>query len=145
MCILSARLKLCTCDFKSVAKLRRSKIKHTWVLHRFDPTKSNMVIGRVSMPDTLEATIDADNRAMLLERLNEDDAFDVDLKPQEGDRLQLTFRCSTPNASGQLQVKCIHYGYSRVAGRWVEEPFCPLTWLWHHEEARFGVVQEALA
>jgi hypothetical protein len=48
---------------------------------------------------------------------NDDDMFDVDLHLQDGDRLQLTFRCSK---SWLSRVKVITYGYTWTAGRWTE-------------------------
>ncbi len=100
MCKLSNQLKLCTCDVGSVDRL-----EHYWVLHRFDPRKDDSVIGRLFMPHTLDGRVEAYNRSLLLQRLQEGDAFDVDLKPREGDRLQLTFRCSEADASGARRAR----------------------------------------
>ncbi len=133
MCMLSDKLKLCTCDAASVGEL-----DHYWVLHRFIEGKNSMVIGRTRIPEKLDAQAEAHNRALLLARLNESDAFDVDLQPKDRDRLQLTFSFSTP------QPKTIIYGYGRVDGRWVEEAYDNLGWRWHHEEERFGEVRSAL-
>ena len=111
MCKLSHQLKMCICDVPDV-----SELEHYWVLHRFNP-KKDMVIGRVARPDTLDVRVDAYNRSLLLQRLHEDDAFDIDLNLQNGDRSQLTFRCSEPDASGQPEIKVITYGYARRVRR----------------------------
>jgi hypothetical protein len=138
MCKLRETLKLCTCDVPTV-----SALEHHWVLYRFDKEKNNMVIGRVMLPDRLHAKIDAHNRRLLLARLQEEDAFDVDLHPEEGDRLAITFRCSEADASGRRVKKTITYGYARMGGRWVEERYDPLSWQWHHDQEQFGELRPA--
>jgi hypothetical protein len=138
MCKLSEKLKLCTCNARSVAAL-----KHYWVLFRFDATKNRMVRGRVSLPDRLDAKVEAYNRRLLLARLQEADAFDVDLHPEEGDRLAITFQCSEAGASGRRATKIITYGYAHKGGRWVEERYNPLSWQWHHDRERFGALRQA--
>lgn len=140
MCELSEKLKLCTCGAGSVRGL-----DHYWVLHRFRAGKDDFVIGRVRPPDTIDEKVEAHNRALLLARLNEDDAFDVDLSPREGDRLELSFRCAERGASGQANMKHIVYGYAFTSGRWVEEPYDPLSWSWHHDDEHFGEIRPALA
>jgi hypothetical protein len=136
VCELSRKLKLCTCDVGSVAEL-----DHYWVFHRFVEGKNEMVIGRVAMPPKLDAKVEAHNRSVLLARLNESDAFDVDLKPRDGDRLRLTFRFSK---GFPAKDKTITYGYAKKDGRWVEEAYSGLSWRWHHEEENFGEVRAAL-
>lgn len=139
MCKLRETLKLCTCDVPSV-----SALEHYWVLYRFDKAKDDMVIGRVMLPDRLAAEVEEYNRRLLLARLQEEDAFDVDLHPEEGDRLAITFACSEANASGRLVKKTITYGYARTGGRWVEEPYDPLSWQWHHDRERFGELRSSM-
>jgi hypothetical protein len=138
MCRLSAKLKLCTCEVASVAELAGF-----WVLHRFKPGKQELIIGELVMPDELDARVETYNLSMLKQRLNEADAFDVDLKPQPGDRLQLTFRCSEADASGTARTKTITYGYAWTAGRWVELPFNDFEWAWHHDQESFGELRPA--
>lgn len=140
MCKVSPRLKLCTCDARDVTRLA-----NYWVLHRFNASKQNRIIGRVAMPDAIDARAEAYNRATLRRRLNEPDAFDVDLNPQVGDRLQLTFRCSEPDASGKARAKTVTYGYALTASGWVEEAFNSLGWQWHHDRSASGELRPALA
>jgi hypothetical protein len=129
MCKLSDALKLCTCDAASIDEL-----DHFWVFHRFDPTKNELVIGRILIPYALAPEIEAHNRALLLARLDDPDAFDVDLAPRDGDRLQLTFRFG-----GHYEQT--HYGYERRAGKWVEQAYDGLSWSHHHDREHFGEVR----
>jgi hypothetical protein len=140
MCKVSSKLKLCTCAVPDVSRLR-----FYWVLHRFDPRKDVRRVGRVARPDVLDARDEAHNRTLLLARLQEPDAFDVDLEPREGDRLQLTFRFTERDRAGRKTVKEITYGYARIRGRWVEEKYDPLLWHWHHDRERFGELRPAVA
>lgn len=126
MCKLGDALKLCTCDVTSVDDL-----DHFWVFHRFDPSKNATVIGRTLVSYALAPEIEAHNRALLIARLNEPDAFDVDLAPREGDRLQLTFRFGG-------YYKRTSYGYEFRDGKWSEQEFDNLAWADHHDRERFG-------
>jgi len=133
VCKLSEKLKLCTCSAGSVADL-----EDYWVLHRFVEGKNQIVIGRALLPDKLDAKVEAHNRSLLLARLNDPDAFDIDLRPRDGDRLQLTFRFSVGGAA-----KTISYGYTHAQGRWIEQAYDSLSWQWHHDSESFGEVRSA--
>lgn len=133
MCKLEGSLKLCTCNEKEA-----SRLDQYWVFYRFNAEKHNRMIGRVLIPDQLHPKVDAENRRLLLARLQEQDAFDVDLQPGDGDRLLITLRCTEADKAGKAVSKMITYGYERKAGRWVEEPFNSLSWQWHHDRVRFG-------
>src|ERR1700754_961408 len=102
MCKLSGKLKLCTCNATTV-----SRLQNYWVLHRFNAEKDVRVIGTMLLQDKLESQTEVHKRALLLERLHEPDAFDVDLQPGEGDRLQLTFQCTTPGRFWFKRTKII--------------------------------------
>lgn len=135
MCELSRKLKLCTCAAASVSELR-----NYWILHRFDKTKDFIVAGSIVLYDEPSKSVQAHNKALLLERLQEADAFDVDLRPRERDRLQLTFTCSEPGG----RVNTLYYGYEYKSGRWTEEEYDELSWETNHDQTRFGEVQLAL-
>lgn len=130
MCKVSNKIKLCTCGVNSV-----SKLKHYWILHRYNKLKNNIIIGEFMLPYMIDEKILINNKAILLKRLNEADVFDVELFPKNKDRLQLTFTC--PGADNQK----ITYGYSYKKGKWVEEDFDPLEWSWYHDQERFGTIK----
>ena len=133
MCKVSDKIKLCTCGVNSV-----SKLKHYWILHRYNKAKNDIIIGDFMLPYMLDEKMLINNKAMLLKQLNEADAFDVELSPKNKDRLQLTFTC--PGSKNQQ----ITYGYSYKKGKWIEEDFDPLEWCWHHDEQKFGIINSAL-
>ena len=133
MCKVSDKIKLCTCAVNSV-----NELKHYWILHRYNKSKNNIVIGDCMLPYMVDEKIIINNKAMLLKRINEVDAFDIELSPKNKDRLQLTFTCTD---SHDQQIT---YGYSYKKGKWVEEDFDPLEWSWHHDEQKFGIINPAL-
>lgn len=135
MCTLSETLKLCTCESGSLGDL-----DHYWVFHRFVDGKDNPVIGRVLVSYRLDATTEAHNRSLLLARLNQPDAFDIDLQPRDGDRLHLAFRIIVAGAP-----KTVTYGYALSGGTWVEQTYNSLAWERHHDRETFGEIRGALA
>jgi hypothetical protein len=94
MCQPSATLKLCTCSGKEFKKADNS-----WSFHRFEKGKDDMVIGTMEGPSPIETSVYEANQAMLAKRLNELDAFDIDLKPKAKDRLLLNFSHPSIKAS----------------------------------------------
>jgi hypothetical protein len=134
MCRVSTKIKFCTCSASSPEKL-----KHYWVFHRFIEGKDVMVIGEPVMPFDIDRETNSFNRELLLHRVNEPDAFDINLYPKENDRLQISFLCK--NDVGGY----IHYGFSFRNGNWAEEMFDGLEWMWHHSEIAFGKIKQALS
>lgn len=135
MCTLSETLKLCSCDAGSLGDL-----DHYWVFHRFVEGKDRPVVGRMLGSYPLNATTEAHNRALLLARLNRPDAFDVDLKPKDGDRLHLAFRITVAG-----KPETVTYGYALAGGTWVEQTYNSLAWERHHDRETFGEIRGALA
>ncbi|HZG72225.1 MAG TPA: hypothetical protein VEY51_11890 [Chondromyces sp.] len=95
-----------------------------------------MIMGEPIMPIEINEATDLINKETLLKRVNERDAFDVQLNPREGDRLQLTFSCQGENGIGM-----IHYGFEYRNGKWEEEDYEVFDWKRKHEEEDFGEVK----
>ena len=89
------------------------------------------------MPPFIDYKLEIYNRKLLLKRVNEVDAFDIDLHPKSKDRLQLTFTC-------EMFYSPLNYGYSFNKGKWIEEEFHYLEWMWHHEKAEFGKITNVI-
>lgn len=133
MCKISDKIKFCTCKSSSVEKL-----KHYWIFHQYVEGQENIVIGTTMMPYLLDEQVEIQNKTLLLKRINEVDAFDVELNPKEKDRLQLSFKC------GGDMNDFLDYGFEFRDGKWVEEQFDSLEWMWNHSEAKFGLIRNAL-
>lgn len=93
-----------------------------------------MMIGEPMMT-YWDAEDELHNRVLLLKRVNEPDAFDVDLKPKAKDRLQISICCGH---------RYMDYGFVYKGGERVEEEFDGIEWMWRHEEVEFGKVAGAL-
>ena len=126
MCEVSDKLKLCSCF-----KVAFGKARHYWILHRFIKDKFEIVIGLPMLPHFLSVDVDTKNKKLLLSLLNQPDTFDSDITPREGDLLELSFLC------GEKEQR-ITYGFKYKRGKWHEEQFDPLHWMWHHEQELYG-------
>ena len=131
MCKVSDKIEFCTCAASPIYKLR-----NYWILHRFIKGKDIIVIGEVLMPFIIEKDIDNSNRKFLQKRINESDAFDINLNPKRGDLLEITF--GTKSVWQKLT-----YGYKYTGTSWVCESYDPLKWKWHHEVDLAGKIRNA--
>jgi hypothetical protein len=131
MCRVSDKIKFCTCS------VSLDQLKNYWVLHRYVEGKLDIVIGQPLMPYNVDEQTDTYNKEVLLKRVNEADAFDVNLNPKENDRLQVTFTRDVEDEEN------MNYGFVFKNGKWEEEGYDALEWMWRHEEETFGKVKEA--
>jgi hypothetical protein len=132
MCKVSDKIKFCTCKAKSTEQL-----KNYWVFHRFIKGKFELVIGQPMLPFLIDEQTHLLNRETLLKRVNEADAFDIDLKPKQNDRLQLSFNF------GDTIYDRIDYGFLYRNKKWIVTGFDSLEWMWKHEEEKFGKIENA--
>ena len=88
MCLVSDKIKFCTCISKNYETL-----KHYWLLYRHDKDKELFVLGSPIMPTSMRDANFEINQSTLLARLNESDAFDVHLDLQTNDRLVISINC----------------------------------------------------
>ena len=133
MCQVSNKLKLCTCSATSPDKL-----KNYWVFHRFIKEKDYQVMGSMVGPYTVDAVTEKHNKETLLKRVNEADAFDINLNPQPKDRLQLNF-ITSPD-----RWDCLTYGFEFIEGKWIEYDYHPFEWEEHHTDESFGKIKDAV-
>ncbi len=130
MCRIANTIKLCTCGAASIAEL-----KHYWVFYRYDKNKDEVMIGEVLIPVAWgDPEMIALNEAMLLQRLNEADAFDVNLSPKNKDRLLIAI------GVGDKSSGYHNYGFMWQGKKWVSCPYQYFEWTWKHDEIQFGKV-----
>lgn len=134
MCTVSSKLVLCSCSPKSVDSL-----KHYWVLYRFVEGKNECILGDCIFPFNLYPEAEALNWKTLRKRMNEPDAFDVDLKPIEKDRLQIHFSC------GPEYYEFVDYGFEYKNGKWRKKKFEFFDWLAHWDELKTGKIKYPLS
>jgi hypothetical protein len=95
-------------------------------------------MGETMLPFFIDPNTDFKNRENLIQRLNEPDVFDVDLHPQNKDRLQVSFSC--PSAT----YNRLTYGFVFKKGKWFPEEYDCLEWQWKHIEEHFGKMKNAI-
>lgn len=84
MCLISDKIKFCSCVADDVEKL-----KHYWIWYRFNAEKDLMTMGETILPDYLLDENFIQNKETLLNRLNQHDAFDTILDFKSHDHLEI--------------------------------------------------------
>lgn len=107
MCKVSDKIKFCTCSPDEI-----HGAKHTWSFHRYVGETGIQKLGIMIPPLRLDNETDMYNREALLKRVNEPDAFDVELNPREGDFLNLYF-------SDEVREGTFEYGFLFKNNSWV--------------------------
>ena len=123
MCKVSDQFKLCTCITKNVQGL-----KHYWVLKR--PTKGLLqAVGELVMPANIGAAEDKFNKHLILTLLNKENCFDIELKHQEKDTLQLHFTVKENHEKKSnifADGSYLAYAFKFKNGKWIaneNDPF----------------------
>ena len=127
MCEVSNKIKFCTCKAKSTERL-----KNYWVFHKYHKDRFDGIMGSCNLPLMVDENMVQYNEATILKRVNEADAFDVDLKPKNKDRLEIVLTCNE-HFGGDL-----HIGFEFKKGQWVPCEYNVFEWTWKHTEDAFG-------
>lgn len=98
-------------------------------------------MGTPMLPAFISPEDDAFNSALLLHLINEGNVFDIDLHPQNKDRLQLSFYVNKPLA--EYGSKHVDYGFEYIDGKWIPHEFDPFEWEWNHDEEKTGKIDKA--
>ena len=131
MCTISKKLKLCTCKTKNVYQL-----KNFWELHRFVKGKEEIVLGETIMP-YFNPLVDVKlNEKTILKLLNEGNIFDFEIELKDKDLLHLAF-----TFEGNEEHN--NYGFEFKKAKWKNTDHDSLSWMWHHEEYKYGKITNA--
>jgi hypothetical protein len=133
MCIISDKIKFCTCAKSSVEKL-----KHYWILYRYAKGKEELCMGMPMMPTSMRDLSFEENQSTLLNRLNEADAFDTPLKFNEKDLLEIVIN-NTLDFDATFT-----YSFKFKKGKWVAEETDPFEVMNHFNEEESGKIKTAL-
>lgn len=134
MCIISDKIKFCTC-----ANTKVEKLKHYWILYRFTKEKEEMCMGEPMMPTYMSDLNFAENEAALVKRLNEPDAFDVPIKFQPKDQLEIVINNNNSSIYGTFT-----YSFEFKKNKWVAIETDPFDIMNHFEEVKAGKIKNAL-
>lgn len=127
MCTVSDKLKLCTC------KNDTDMPKDYWTLYRFVKGKNTITIGDPIMPASIDPEKDKYNENLLLQLLNEGNAFDEPLYPIEKDRLQISFECKDDSR--------VNYGFIFENNTWKIIDYDFFEWEAKHDEIQEGEIR----
>lgn len=134
MCQVSKKIKFCTCNVEDI-----NDLEHFWIFYSFQEDQEIMMIGQPLFPKDIDLANETVNRKLLLKRMNELDAFEIDLNPKEKDRFRVAIHCPSTNVHRYLD-----YGFEWRKGKWVRKDFEDFDWARKHSEEKFGEVQNAI-
>jgi hypothetical protein len=132
MCIVSHKIKFCTCvdgDYE--------ELPHYWLLHRFNNKKNLIVMGMPVMPLDFMQPNYLLNAQRLGERLNESDAFDKIIAFKPKDQLEIVINNLSDEASDRMTF-CFIY----KKGKWLEKEYDTFEIMSHYDELAFGNFDE---
>lgn len=133
MCLVSDKIKFCTCAAKSTEQL-----KHSWEFRRYDEERDYMVVGLTMEPYGIDELSNRLNQELLLQRVNDPTAWDTELNPKEKDRLLLNFNCGN-------NYQNLFYGFTYHNHKWCAIEYDTFEWMEKHHEESFGKIKNALA
>jgi hypothetical protein len=88
MCEVSDKIKFCTCaEAENIEEL-----DSYWVLHKFNPGNDDFLIGMLEPPTAFRDPNFELNQNVILDRLNDGEAFDKPLEFEKKDRLEVVIK-----------------------------------------------------
>ncbi len=134
MCVISDKIKFCTCSNEAVEKL-----KHYWILYRYTIEKNEMCMGEPMMPTYMSDMNFAENEAALVMRLNEPDAFDIPIQFQSKDQLEIVINNNNSSIYGTFT-----YSFEFKKNKWKAIETDPFNIMNHYDEEKSGKIKNAL-
>jgi len=113
MCIVSDKIKFCTCASGSY-----EDFPHYWLLYRFVKQKDLMFMGEPMMPLHFLQPNYISNKKTLIARLNETDAFDKTIEFKPKDQLEIVI-----NNLSAIEIERMTFCFIYKNGKWVEEEY----------------------
>ena len=132
MCLISGKIKLCTCKASSTEKLT-----NYWLLHRRNKDKNEMIVGEVMLPsfEWFNPSNYKQNYDTLENRVNEADVFDVPIIFKAKDVLQLVFNSIDDS-------KRATYDFKYIKNQWVKIEIDIFDLMGRFDEIQFGKINK---
>ena len=133
MCLVSAKIKFCTCGEGSFEEDAYEDLPHYWLLHRFNKQKDLEIMGMPVMPlDFLQPNYLL-NTQTLGERLNENDAFDkiIEFKPE--DQLEIVI-----NNLSDDEAERMTFCFIFQKGSWINKEYDTFEVMSHYDVSAFS-------
>lgn len=133
MCLISDKIRFCTCSDSSYENL-----SHYWVLHRHNPEKDLGIIGEAMIPHHLfQPNFELDQNT-LANRLNECDAFDMEMEFKPNDKIEIVFNNLLEDA--KRLVFCFQF----KKGKWAAVEYDVFELANNYDELSFGKMRKSL-
>ncbi len=121
MCEITDQIKFCTCT-----QGHYSKLPHYWLYYRVGEMKEELCMGDARTPFEYFVSDFKANEIKLANRLNESDAFDIPIKPIDGDRLEIVI-----NNLKSYEERVV-YSFRFKKRKWTIDEFDSFESLNHH-------------
>jgi hypothetical protein len=133
MCVVSDKIKFCTCVEGAFEEGAYEELPHYWLLHRFNKQKGCEVMGMPVMPlDYLQPNYLL-NAQTLGDRINEKDAFDKIIKFKPKDQLEIVI-----NNLSDDELDRMSFCFIFKKGKWIEKEYDVFEIMSHYDELAFG-------
>lgn len=132
MCIITEKIKLCTCKAYST-----NQLQHYWKLHRRNKDKNEIIVGEVMLPsfEWFHPNEFKKNYATLENRVNEGDVFDVLIAFKAKDVLELVFYNNDDLKRGT-------YYFKYFKKQWIKREMCIFDLIGSFDELKFGKIKK---
>lgn len=134
MCLVSNKIKFCTCVTGAVENLQ-----HYWILYRFQKGKDEFILGLPLMPSSMTDPNFIPNELTIVSRLNEQDAFDSPIVFCTKDILEVVI-----NNNATDQDKRFTFSFEFKKGKWNAIESDSFNIISHFNEAESGKIKSAL-
>ncbi|MFA9193387.1 hypothetical protein AAGV33_03140 [Flavobacterium sp. FBOR7N2.3] len=132
MCVVSNKIKFCSCATNNVQKL-----KHYWVWHRYNKDKYIMIVGEVfAKYDEFDPKY-KNNQNTILKRLTETDTFDTELEFKNNDVLEIVL-------NNNSEKECRTYCFKFKNGVWKKKKYYPFELESEYDEKENGKINYPL-
>lgn len=130
MCIISDKIKLCTCKASSTERLQ-----NYWVLYRRNKDKNEIIVGEVMISFEWINPNYKENYTTLESRVNEADVFDVPIAFKAKDVLELVF-------NNNDDIKRATYGFKYYKKQWIKSGIDVFDLMGRFDEVNFGKIKK---
>lgn len=130
MCIISDKIKLCTCKASSTERLQ-----NYWVLYRRNKDKNEIIVGEVMISFEWINPNYKENYTTLESRVNEADVFDVPIAFKAKDVLELVF-------NNNDDIKRATYGFKYYKKQWIKSAIDVFDLMGRFDEVQFGKIKK---
>ena len=134
MCLVSDKIKFCTCVSGSVDKLQ-----NYWIWHHYVNGSMETCLGLSMMPTSLTDPNFIINETTLLNRINETDAFDFPIQPLNKDLFEIVIN----NQAADYENR-VTYTFIYKKGKWIVSDADSFTIINHYKEEKSGKIKSAL-